>query len=75
MKIDVLTAAKIWTVVFWVVTPCNLVGGYQRFGGTYRAHLQGICTFSNLWKQVVIVSVYKNGNGSSVSNYIPRALF
>jgi hypothetical protein len=21
--------------VFWVVTPCNIVGGYQRFGGTY----------------------------------------
>jgi hypothetical protein len=25
---------KMWVVVFWVVTPCNLVG-YQRFGGTY----------------------------------------
>jgi hypothetical protein len=22
-------------VVFWVVTPCELVGGYQRFGATY----------------------------------------
>jgi hypothetical protein len=27
-------------VVFWVVTPCGLVGGHQRFGGTYRLHLQ-----------------------------------
>jgi hypothetical protein len=23
-------------VVFWAVTPCSLVGGYRRFGGTYR---------------------------------------
>jgi hypothetical protein len=27
--------------VFWVVTPCGLVGGYQRFGGTYCLHHQG----------------------------------
>jgi hypothetical protein len=26
-------------VVFWVVMLCGLVGGYQRFGGTYRLHL------------------------------------
>jgi hypothetical protein len=30
-----------WIVVFWIVTPCSLVGAYQRFGGTYRLHLQG----------------------------------
>jgi hypothetical protein len=28
-------------VVFWVVTPCGLVGGYQHFGGTYSLHLRG----------------------------------
>jgi hypothetical protein len=28
-------------VVFWVVMPYGLIGGYQRFGGTYRLHLQG----------------------------------
>jgi hypothetical protein len=28
-------------VVLGVVTPCSLVGGYQRFGGTYSLHLQG----------------------------------
>jgi hypothetical protein len=27
-------------LIFWVVTPCELVGGYQRFGGTYYIHLQ-----------------------------------
>jgi hypothetical protein len=28
-------------VVFWVVTPCGVVGSYQRFGGTHHLHLQG----------------------------------
>jgi hypothetical protein len=25
--------------VFWVMTPCGFVGGYQGFGRTYRLHL------------------------------------
>jgi hypothetical protein len=25
-----------WTVVFWIVTALSLVGGDQRFGGTYH---------------------------------------
>jgi hypothetical protein len=28
-------------LIFWVVTPCGLVGGYQCFGGTYFLCLQG----------------------------------
>jgi len=32
---------KIQAVVFWVVTPCNTVVGYQRFGGSCCFHLQG----------------------------------
>jgi hypothetical protein len=28
-------------VVFWVVTPCRLVGGYQRLGGTCFPQYQG----------------------------------
>lgn len=31
-----------WTVVFWVVLFCSLVGGYQHFSETYHLHLQGI---------------------------------
>jgi hypothetical protein len=27
-------------LVFWVVTPCGLVGRYQRVGGTYCLHFQ-----------------------------------
>jgi hypothetical protein len=32
---------KIYIVIFWVVTPYNLVGGYKRFGETCFLHLQG----------------------------------
>jgi hypothetical protein len=28
-------------MMFWVVTPCRLVGRYHRFGETYCLHLQG----------------------------------
>jgi hypothetical protein len=41
LTFDVLTAVKMSIVVFRVLTPCDLVGGYQCFGGTYRLHLQG----------------------------------
>jgi hypothetical protein len=28
-------------VVLWIVTPCSLLGGHQRFVGTYYLHIQG----------------------------------
>jgi hypothetical protein len=31
MKFDVPALMKMWIVVFWVMVPCSLVGGYQRF--------------------------------------------
>jgi hypothetical protein len=37
---EVLTAVKMLMVVFWVVTPCGLVGGYQHFRGTYCLYIQ-----------------------------------
>jgi hypothetical protein len=43
----VLTATfevEVWKIqveVFWVVTTCNVVVGYQRFGGPFCLHLQG----------------------------------
>jgi hypothetical protein len=36
-----LAAVKMSIMVFWDLTPCGLVSGYQRFGGMYRLHLQG----------------------------------
>jgi hypothetical protein len=38
---EFLTAVKAWIMVFWIVTPGRLVGGYQYFGGTHRLHFQG----------------------------------
>jgi hypothetical protein len=34
-RFDVLTAVKTSMLVFWVVTPCGLVGRYKRLGETY----------------------------------------
>jgi hypothetical protein len=28
-RFEVFMAVKLWFVVFWVVTPCSLVGGYH----------------------------------------------
>jgi hypothetical protein len=37
-----LAAAVMFQVeVFWIVTPCGVVIGYQRFRGTCCLHLQG----------------------------------
>jgi hypothetical protein len=41
MRVDVLKAMKVSVVVFCVVAPCGIVGGYQSFEGTYCLHLQG----------------------------------
>jgi hypothetical protein len=37
-------------LVFWVVMPCELLRGYQRFGGTYCLHLQVI---------IIIIWIYR----------------
>jgi hypothetical protein len=33
---------KMFIVVFWVVTSCDLAGGYQRLGITYLLHLHDV---------------------------------
>jgi hypothetical protein len=40
MRFEVHTAVKMSMLVFWVVTPCELVCRYRRFGETYCRHLQ-----------------------------------
>jgi hypothetical protein len=37
----ILTTGKMSIVVFWVMTPFNLAGGYQLSEGMYCLHLQG----------------------------------
>jgi hypothetical protein len=39
---EVLTAVNTKIAVFWVVTPCSLVEVYQRFGGNFCLHHQGL---------------------------------
>jgi len=36
----VTSAMKIQVPIFWVVTPCSVMGGHQRFGGPCCLHLQ-----------------------------------
>jgi hypothetical protein len=42
MRFEVLTAVRMATLFFWTVTPCRLVGRYQRFGEIHRLHLQWV---------------------------------
>jgi hypothetical protein len=50
-EIEVLTSVKMPMVVFWVVTPCDLVGAFQRFARMYRLHLQGeAATLLHKWE-------------------------
>jgi hypothetical protein len=40
VRFEVITELQMSVLVFWVVTPCTLVAGYQRFGLTYCFQLQ-----------------------------------
>jgi hypothetical protein len=40
-RFQVFTAVKIHVEVFWVVTPCSVVVGYERFGRPCCLCLQG----------------------------------
>jgi hypothetical protein len=41
MQLEVFAAVNVRIAVFWVVTPCSLIGGYKNFGGAYCFLLQG----------------------------------
>jgi len=43
--VEVSTAMKIQVVVFWVVTPCSTVVGYQRFGELRRPRFEMCISF------------------------------
>jgi hypothetical protein len=44
LRFENLTVVSV--VVLWILTPCNVVGSYQCFGGTYHLHLQStVCNF------------------------------
>jgi hypothetical protein len=56
---EVLTSVKMSMFVFWVVTPCGLVGRYHRFGETYHFHLQG-SKMEVVYFSLISVSTYKS---------------
>jgi hypothetical protein len=39
-RFEVCTAVKIQVAVFWIMAPCSVVVGYQRFRGPCCLHLQ-----------------------------------
>jgi hypothetical protein len=43
-------------VVFWIVAPCSVVDGYQRFGGPYCPYLQGRSD-GVAWSSETLVSI------------------
>jgi hypothetical protein len=45
MGFEIPVAVCIEIIVFWDVTPCNLVGRYRYSRGTCSPHLQGMLCF------------------------------
>jgi hypothetical protein len=47
MRFQAFTTVKIQIEILWVVTPCSVVVGYQRFRGPCCLHLQGELNFKS----------------------------
>jgi hypothetical protein len=67
VRFDVLTAVRMTMSFSWVLTPCRLVGRYQRFGETYCLHIKaevamlengGICIGSEEGNAGIYLRVY-----------------
>jgi hypothetical protein len=46
-------------LVFYVVTPCGLMGRYQRLGGTYWLHLQLWLIFPESWPGLPVCTIIR----------------
>jgi hypothetical protein len=53
-RLEVFTPMKIQVMVFWVVTPCSNMVGYQRFEGFSYLHFQGEINTEAAWPSSVI---------------------
>jgi hypothetical protein len=69
-KFEVLTAVMT-TLFFWVVTPCSLVGRYQRFGEIYSLHLQGWSGGAGEWRVYIGL---EEGQAGIRPWYLPTSL-
>jgi hypothetical protein len=56
----IITAVKIHVGVFWVMTPCSYVVGYQRFGGPCCLHVQGEVKMEAAWSSETLDTTQKN---------------
>jgi hypothetical protein len=52
MRFEVFTAMKIYILLFWVMRPRSLVGGYQYFEGIWFPLRQ-----DSIWRQQVLLNV------------------
>jgi hypothetical protein len=57
MRTEVLMAVKTLILIFWVVTPCKLLGRYQHFGGIYCLYPQDLSPEN---RGNILVSTYKS---------------
>jgi hypothetical protein len=48
---------SIQVVVFWLMTQCSVVVGYQRFGGPCCLHLQGECVTFRILVLIATVAI------------------
>jgi hypothetical protein len=60
-------------VFFWVVTPCSVVVGCQRFGGPCCFHLQGEENGARK-KGIDLVMEYKRGQSMAANRKLERML-
>jgi len=60
MQLKPQTTSQKQLVVFWVMTPCSEVAGFQRFGAPYCLHLHGEATLVSYH----ITTQYHNPKGA-----------
>jgi hypothetical protein len=54
---EVLTAVVMKSSIFWDITPCSPLKVNQRFGGTYRLHLQ--CRYRLLSRWFLALLIFR----------------
>jgi len=56
LSFEALTVVMLQVKVFWVVMPCNVLVGYQRFRGPCCLHLKGALKMEAAWTSGMLVS-------------------
>jgi len=56
VSFEAFTAVMFQVEVFWVVTPCNVVVGYQRFGGSCCLDMKNVLYQKSIYEMNVLCS-------------------